>query len=361
MIVQIKRQHEQRGNYFDLRQKIEFEKESNEVKSIVNHHFGDMVEAFRNEFGTHENLYRLINEKYLDRKYQPDGRHFNYGNAGFRQFVEDLSKREIRTLADVYTNMIMSKVEHIEKLKNEELTERISINPMDNVRKKETQLEDVDIRMPSMMVAGDKVYEVSMKEVDGILSVDDIKKEVYDTINNDFRAQVKTIKNSFKRKEEKLQQKFEQEKNELLTIVMKNADEIFKHWDVVDNDGTKYLQYKDKIVTDKIVHHNQLYDYPGEPKFREMFVTGLRVRITPIVSAGDIQCDNCFNAHFDNPKHVCMGQLSGKSLFEVLRELPRSLEIANMDSPLSSSVQNYLNDEFLRKSGEKRKNKIKDW
>jgi len=42
-----------------------------------------------------------------------------------------------------------------------------------------------------------------------------------------------------------------------------------------------------------------------------------------------------------------MGSLSGQPLFVVLRELPETLKIANMDSPNNSEIADYIRSNFL--------------
>ena len=224
----------------------------------------------------------------------------------------------------------------------EEQTARVSTSL--NPETESITLEKINIKEPALMIANNQCYAMELKPLKDVNSIEGITESVYNTIYSDLHSQIDTIKKNYQSKIDKLKTKYEKQQNELFVEGLKNASEVLSEWEFADHEGNLYLKYKREIVVDRVAWNGHQYEYGDQ--FKKMYVQGLKVKVKPSIGDSDVIVTRGYNLHFRGTSG-CIGSLNGMALMDILRELPRSLEIANMDSPLNSDVSDYLSTKFL--------------
>jgi hypothetical protein len=360
MLVEISKQASETMSRYDLKVKITFSEDEDErVKRAVTGKYLDVARTLRTEFSHHDNLYKLVNEdKYCkDVKYNGKGRYFYSGDSGFKRFVEDLTERELEKLTEVYAGIIVDDIHNLKEIKNKEMRSVVSLNPIEG-RGNDVGLDKVKIQNSAVILGDGKVYTMEIKETQGE-SLEDIKESIYKDIYEDINSQIKTIKNNYERRITKLKDKFTDTRNKLFVDILKNSKEILENWEFVEEEGELWLKFKNKVNTTSVHFRNNLYQYPGDNEgMDELYVTGLKVRVTPRITSSDVKVTRGKNLHFIGTQRCCIGELEGKPLFEVLRDLPRTLQTANMDSALNMEIKTYLIDKFLNNITQEERNQV---
>lgn len=334
-----------RTDSFGLDSNLSFDDDDDPVLiGIVEREFKDVGAAFNAQFEIQAELYALIDEKYLDEKYEPEMAFFNHSSSGYNQFVSDLNEREIERLAEVFSDLIIERVTYIQEQYAKENEGRVSLHLKRNATD-EIALKKISQIQPATIIIDDKVYAMELKTIEGVESYEDMQNTIYNTIQADYDSQFKSQQKIYEDKIARLKTLLEKEKNELFVDILKNAKEIFTDWSFEEVGGELFLRYKDRITVNKVVSGRRIFDYPGDNTCKEMYVSGLKVKVTPKVTDNDVIVSRGFNLHF-NGTRGCIGNLSGEPLIKVLKELPRALKIANMNSPLNSDVRVYINGNF---------------
>lgn len=354
MIIELNKKYDQYENRFYLLQNIIFEDENDDLQNLINRKFGEeeLDRIFKKEFRTQGNLYKVINEKFLALEYNPGANDFCPYDPGFARFIRDMDKRDLTLLTQIYSDLIIDEIDHINKMFREENKERVSISIAKD--KNPVQLEKLNFSNDSMIIVGDQCYNIELTQIDKIHSIKDIEKNIYDKITEDYQKQLKSIRRNYERRIEKLKSKFDKEKNILFAEILENSKSILENWEFEQDDDYLYLRYKHRITTKKVILGNIMYDYPSE--YEELYVEGLKVRVKPFINDEDIRATMSHHLHFnDENSGACTGDLRGKSLITVLKELPKTLEIANMNSPNNEDIENHLtnlldNDKFRKEN-----------
>lgn len=345
MIIEIEKKYDQHGDQYYLEFKIEYEDEDDdEVMTIIdNRRFHDLQWQFRDHYRTHRALYELINEeKFLNDRYYPDSNDFNNGSNGWLRFVNDLTDRELRTMTNLYTDIIIDKVEYIQRRQRQTYKSRVKTTL--KTGQIPVELEKLDFSNNDYMVTNNKVYKVELLETDGLTSINDLEENLYNTILDDLKQQLETERRNYKVKIERLRRKQREDKNNLFVETVNHVANLDR-WDIVKINNETWLKYKDRIKTDKVSFNGQIFPYDDE-NYKSMFVTGLKVKVGNIVTENDVRITRGYNLHFRGTTG-CIGDLNGAKLFDVLEKLPETLRIANMDSPLNSDIQLELSNGFL--------------
>jgi hypothetical protein len=125
--------------------------------------------------------------------------------------------------------------------------------------------------------------------------------------------------------------------------IIKAKDKL-DDWKVIDQDGETWLEYKKKIEVNGIIKNGVFYKYTPFPfRGKKCFVNGLKIKIGhPIITADMIKVDASFHANIKRSGNMCIGSLNGSPLSKIIKELPKMLEMNNLDSPYNESVYDYL-------------------
>jgi hypothetical protein len=106
----------------------------------------------------------------------------------------------------------------------------------------------------------------------------------------------------------------------------------------------------------KVIWEDNTYKYPET--YKKIYVSGLKVRVGTFVTDPDVRITRGYNPHF-NGSIGCIGSLNGLTLLEALQQIPVSLQVANMNSPLNDTVSSYLHREFIQRINEQEK--VEGW
>jgi hypothetical protein len=339
------------ADVFELRHTVEFDKEDDQyVRRIVERDFKSVNRVFRRHFRTHESLYHLVNPKYISEEYDPSDSHFDSNIRGYSKFMEDLSQSEVERIGVIICDLIKERLTYIEMQYGKQHDSRIVMSLRPNVPE-HNALDEIKKITPATLIVDNKVYAMDLKAIEGVETYEDMRKDIYKTIREDYDAQFKAAKSSYEFQLTQLRKKLEKEKEELFVDVLQNAKEILNDWSFEEINDQLYLRYKKKVVVNKVTIGQSTYTYPGDLDCKEIYVSGLKVRVTAHVSDYDVIVTRGFHLHF-NGKRGCIGGLSGKPLIRVLRELPKSLETANMNSPLNGEVRDHIRTKFLARKKE---------
>lgn len=342
MRIIVSRTYFPRNDTFGLSLDIQFDDEDDPMtRSVVERDFTSLSTIFRREFDTHGELYNIIDPRFLtEMSFEPNGSRFDTNSEGFEKFVGILTQRQVEMVGRLVSDLISNRLTYIEEQYGKETETRVAINLKRNEPDKDA-LKEIDQIHPATLIINDKAYAMELKEVEGVETFEDMKAEVYKTIKADYESQFESLKKIHGAQMSRLRAQMEQARTELFVDILKNAQEIFTDWSFEEIRGELYLKYKHRIVVDKVIKNRTAFDYPDQEGLKELYVSGLRVRVVPFVSANDVRVTRGFNLHFTGTSG-CIGDLAGKPLIQVLKELPRALKIANMDSPLNSEVTSYL-------------------
>lgn len=347
MNIEIRRVYHANDDIFSLELKIEYstEEEQNEMHNLLGNRFDNLADTLREEFKEHKNLYKEIDERFLAKEYSPDNYYFHESDRGFRQFIRELTERELNQLAEIYSTIILGRAEYIRDMYRRENTARLEVGL--GTLDQNVELEKLNIKNPAVLVTEDGAYAFELKPMKNVDSLQGIKENIYNTLHRDMNSQLQTLKQSYERRIQRLKEKFNRQKNELFAEILKNSKDIFAQWEFVEFEGDLYLKYKERIIMNKVFYRGVEYDYPGEEGgLREFYVSGLKVRVAPFIRESDVKITRGVNIHFKGSEG-CIGALNGRPLFQVLKELPDALRIGNMDSPLNIDLSNYLEDKFI--------------
>jgi len=345
MIIEITKRYKEIYDRYVLKLNIEFATDEDEnIISLVNRLFKDLPTGLKTGFNDHAELYQVINEeKYGSDRYRPANNYFNDGDAGFRQFIQDITEPELRRLIEVYTDLIIEKSEYIQQMYREEHKGRIYTSLLPDA--KAIKLEELEIVEPSFIVLNGQNYKLELQEIEGTVTNDAREEQRLTAIRNDFAGQLEAFKRNAERKQKRQSERFQREKNQIFVETLLNNAEMLKDWEYITIEGEMWLKYKHTIETTKIIYNGREYDYDAET-YDRLYLMGLKMKVMPNVSESYVKCTRGKNLHFSGTS-CCLGSLSGRPLFDMIRELPEVMKIANMDSPLNTNVKNYIAREVL--------------
>lgn len=331
---------------FGFQHELSFDDDDDDViRRAIERDLNSLRDFLLKNFESHQALYELVSPRFLTPEYEPTTVAFNSHSSGYNKFIKDLTEREIDTVAGVIADRLIERISFLEEQYNKQYTSRLSLR-LQASQPEEDALRQIDQVMSPTIILDDKVYALELKTIDGVESYQDMQKQVYEAVKNDYDAQFEAKKKLYDDQIKRLKDILEKEKAELFVEILRNSREIFTDWEFEEVGGDLYLKYKDRVTVNKVQIGTRIYEYPGELDCKEMYVSGLKVKVVPYVTDKDVIITRGFNVHF-NGTRGCIGPVNGQTLIRALKELPRALRIANMNSPLNGKVRNYINSAFL--------------
>ena len=345
MIIEIKKTYNEFEDTYYFENLHEFEDDDDdELVYLAERHFRHFDAVLQNNFKTHKDLYNLINpDKYNTEQYNPDGAYFNHGSTGFKRFNEVITERELRTLSNVFTDIILNKIEHIQQRQRQSYKTRVKTTL--NNKTEPIGLEKLDFNDDGYIITNNKTYKIEAVELENVNTLEDIEDNTYNTILNDLTQQLNTERQNNKDKIRRLKRTHERQQNNLFVETVKNIENMEK-WDIIKLGGATWLKYKERINTESVFYNGIEYPYNSK-KYPKMYVSGLKVKLNNIITEDDVLITRGYNLHFEGTTG-CIGDLNGASLFEVLKNLPKTLTIANMDSALNPTIRAEISNGFLK-------------
>jgi hypothetical protein len=146
---------------------------------------------------------------------------------------------------------------------------------------------------------------------------------------------IRTVENVYKERIKKLEEEKEIMKNEIINSTLKL---ISKYSDKYEIKGG-HAVYKKDIIVNKVKYRNKIYFLPKE-MIGKYYIKGLAIPLKSIVEM--VICREAYHPNVDNNNVVCLGDMAGRNVEEVLDKLPEILETANLDSCYSNSASSEL-------------------
>ena len=104
-----------------------------------------------------------------------------------------------------------------------------------------------------------------------------------------------------------------------------------------------WLIYRKKITCKGIKYEDRIYKYEDST----FFIKGLKIRIVERVYNSNVSFSEGYHANCtveDGEKKICIGDLEGRPLKEVLEKIVQTMEICNLDSAYENEATTDLRE-----------------
>ena len=326
-----------------------------------NYHINHFLKAV---FGTHERFYKALGYKHDD--CHPGDSHFDYHCTGFLEFVkayyhkvsiDEIGEDQLKKIGDIITLEIEGYLSKFGQ-KNKVIYSSRILFPDEN------DYEDFDNRqveypefLNKALILTDKgVFSANLTKTK-YNSLKDIEKSAIQMVSKSFELQLEAMTSVYKKEIEALTDKIEDVKEEAFKEGFDLFDIIKKDWAIERGCliykkpiYVKKAKYKDKIyileIDDKkykeILDEDKTDDEESYEKLEERyFIKGFSIPIERLVN--NTSCDDSHHPNASDDS-VCIGDLEGKHISEVLKKVPLMLEIANIDSGFSNEATDEITE-----------------
>ena len=111
---------------------------------------------------------------------------------------------------------------------------------------------------------------------------------------------------------------------------LKTAMKFKKYWKVEGD----WLKYTKRIYAKRVKSYGRIYELDDKEKY---YVSGLKIFIAPKIYNDHVKCFRAYHPNC-NVHNVCIGDLEGKPISEVVEKLPEILETCNLDSAFDNEA-----------------------
>lgn len=309
-------------------------RDSREHKSLTN--------VLRTIYGTHGELYKKVGFEDKEHECHPTDNDFNGNDCfGFEKFLKkvdhDLLKETITKDLQKFINdrVKVLKVKIPEYSIVEAPESLITIEEFNEyaIENSITRMELETYNKPIypepkewILMTGDKTYTVEFKEIVENNPLDAYKSQLYEQ----FQIQTKNIRKKYKELINKEKDRMNKKLLQLLRLTSKYKIE----------DGKICIG---DIYADKALYDGILYELD-----REYPIYDIRIEINDYIYNYHISCShhehpNAAIAKNDDERYeVCIGQLEGAPLADVLEQIENTLKIVNLNSAYESDITDHL-------------------
>jgi len=299
-------------------------KEYNDIFSLV----------AQSVFHQQKNFYEAMNI-INNNTYHPSDDTFNSNCDGFKCFlaevfginsIDEVNEAQMNQIAQAFVNFVNRCLQEY----NEALNTYVSTNVItttiqaNQTNQPQINLPEIQLLPQSLIVTPQGTFKVSLLPISESKNLQELAQEVTKTFKGIYENQVNIKIKVYEQEIEKLKQEIERVKQEAFVEGLKVYNQIKANWRLNSN----YLVYKKTIIPTKIKYNGRIYSIPEDK--REFYVKGLKVPIVSIVTSAYAN-ESC-HPNISDSGNVCLGDLEGKPLLEVLEKLPRELETVNLDS-----------------------------
>lgn len=307
---------------------------SREPKSLTN--------VLKTIYGSHGGLYKKVGFEDKEDKYHPTDDEFNANYChGFEKFLE---KVDHDLLKETITKDLQKFIEDKIKVLKVKIPEYSIVEPPESlitieeiseyaIENSITRMKLVTYDKPRypepkewILITGDKTYTVEFKEIVENNPLDAYKSQLYEQ----FQIQTKNIRKKYKELIDKEKDRMNKKLLQLLRITSKYKIE----------DGKICIG---DIYADKALYDGILYELD-----RECPIYDIRIEINDYIYNYHISCShhehpNAAIAKNDDERYeVCIGELEGAPLADVLEQIENTLKIVNLNSAYESDITDHL-------------------
>ena len=332
----------------------------NELVDALNFHHGHYVHraylsgeyhfsAFmKNIFINHKYFYQLLREDYQE--YHPNDAEFDGTCMGFISF---LSKNYgVASMLDAQFAPVLSELigTALSKcLDNYTDTSYVTIQStctLDFPSAADTRTQSMNLAIPQILngaiiLTDTSAFSIKLQKLKH-KSLQDIEIGICKALQQSYESQIKAKTAAQQEQIATLQRRIE-------TVKFESFTEGIKTYELLRKDGWKfnngYLIYPKRIYAEYVKHKNVIFEIPEKYR-RTFYVEKLKVPVASIVSKAYCRRAKHLNV---NSTEICLGDLKGQQLLDVVRKLPAELKTLNRDSPFENEAKR-LCDEILETS-----------
>jgi len=346
MQIEIERKVKKGEKWFDVKLSFSSPEEEETFKDalryyryrIPDHNY--LEEWLSSIFEKQGKFYEFIGFRY-DTNHHPSDSTFSHGCDGFSQFIADIGGEEkfAQVAAQALAKFFEQKINAYlaEKSKQIRAQANIVFAPLPTEQKLTTvkpELNDV------LLVTNEGVFKLVAIKTQ-LKSIDDVYNLVNDSLKESYEMQVQAMTESLKEEIEELRKQLEEERKNAFLAGLKTF-QILQDMGWKIRDGELYLSKK--IIADKVKYNNNIYPMP---KDITIYAQGIHVKIKPTIYETDTHVDNFFHPNINPDEgYICLGDLKGASLEEVVMKLPEMLTVANLDSAYPGDAREVLEEAF---------------
>ncbi len=338
----------------------------------------------KNIFGTHRKFYDALKHKGYHEvyDYHPCDNNFDNNCDGFSKFVNDnygkssldeIGENKLKEIGDL---AVLEIKKYLSKFgqKNKTIYSSKVLFPDDKDYEdfNDRHVADPQFLNDSLFVTDKGVFSVNLIKTK-YNSLEDIQKSVIQMVNTSFDIQLNAKISVYEEEIEKLKKDIEDIKDKSFKEGLNLSEDIKEDW-ILEGGYLIYkkpiyvkrAKYKDKIYTLEVDYEKikerlekEEKDISGsveeddeeddeeyeEYKYKDLdkkyFITGLEIDIERTIN--DASCSN-FHHPNANDGDVCIGDLKGKRISEVLKKIVPMLETASIDSSFDNSATDEIID-----------------
>lgn len=310
-----------------------------------------LYEFLQKIFKDHAEFYQSLGFEYDINKHHSDHNDFRKACDGFENFMkeyynalrwEKVSEQALQEIANISTTKIRELIQKYEQARDTHVNVSTTVSFAVLGKTEQVKgLDKIDFKITDdvLLLTGDKVYKVTLRRAEGVKSLNDIANTVANSIHSAYEVQLKSKVAVLENRVKELQEEVEQAKQRFLREGIKLALSELQFWRI---DGD-YAVYSKTIYVTHIQKNGKLYNLPEQLK--HFYIKGLKVKIRESISKA--YCDKAYHAN-TRATEVCIGSLAGSDFITVLKKLPETLRIMNLDSAYDNDAkeeaENILHD-----------------
>jgi len=152
---------------------------------------------------------------------------------------------------------------------------------------------------------------------------EEMKKELTRLMDTQ-RKFVKNLKEYYSMEIESMRRKIQEGEKRGFIEGLKTGMKFKKDWKIEGD----WLKYTKRIYVKRVKAYGRIYKI-NEKRY---YISGLKVFIAPEIYNDHVRCSRAYHPNCNAHGNVCIGDLEGKPINEVIEKLPKVLETCNLDS-----------------------------
>lgn len=157
-------------------------------------------------------------------------------------------------------------------------------------------------------------------------------------LSEHYAKQSEIMRKTFDARFEKLKEKGEREKTMLLVEAIRNKS-LLADFEISEK-GNEIILRK-RIKAECYKKRDTVYELPSD-MLGKFYVENIRIKIEPVIYNRHVNAEKAYHPNVSSSGSCCIGDLEGKSLFEVIKGLEGIFKMCNLDSAFSNHATNEL-------------------
>lgn len=287
----------------------------------------------RSKYERHYRLYKELGvPEELWIKFHGNDSDFDCYCDGWKNFLfyaikNDVGARLCNLVAELIAEHIKTQIERKRMLANINVSSTVKVEIAQTPSSRLFTLPDVELNDSVFLVTKNGVYKAVLHRLQDVKTLSDLNNMALKTMKRVYERQLEIKYATLQEEIERLKQRLAEERSKMFISGLKIFSELQNSGWIVE--GNELILSK-TIKVKRIRYENKLYTIPS---CWNWYVTNVHVKIKPKIFNDDVWVDEHYhpNVHEDD-NTVCLGDLEGKDLLTVVKNIVKILEIANLDS-----------------------------